>query len=484
MAIRRMASRTIPQRLARVPTAHRGHAPLPSDCQNSSADRRNPRPTRRTLPARNALHRGRVAGGRLRRWANGQTAGLNSKETGRAMADIERIERGGHPAARMARARALRARRLRGRAGREPRARARGLHRDHAGAGGRDARTLRRAVPRGCRRRQGRHAARVHRRAHGRHRHDRARHGRAALREPDRRMARRRVHVPAARESGGRPPANEDRRAPDRGHRSRNAAKRDAPTTTRSTRAAKRRSSSRSGRTCSRRASPTSGRTTRSPSPSSISRPCATTRARSACASRLRSRRVTSRARRRRRQSGHGHRRRRRSHHAAGCRIAREGYVLPVTIAIDLDPGFAAVAPREHVPLDGDRRQARSPLSHYARRRPGARGARLRAHVDAGCRRRAGRRALHRNQGEQDVCAPDGAAAHGCQGRHRPTAARDHLHHRHLGLDGRRVDDAGARGAAAGARPPAARRPLQRHRVQLGHDARSSQRRCRSMRPR
>ena len=50
-------------------------------------------------------------------------------------------------------------------------------------------------------------------------------------------------------------------------------------------------------------------------------------------------------------------------------------------------------------------------------------------------------------------------------------AARDDLHHRHLGLDARRVDRAGETRAADGPRYAAARRPLQRDRIQLDHEA-------------
>ena len=82
-----------------------------------------------------------------------------------------------------------------------------------------------------------------------------------------------------------------------------------------------------------------------------------------------------------------------------------------------------------------------------------------------------GDRALHRDQGRQDVRAADGVAAVDVRRRHAAAPARNHVHHRHVGLDGRRLDRAGARRAAAGARPAAAGRPVQRHRIQFDDHA-------------
>ena len=139
--------------------------------------------------------------------------------------------------------------------------------------------------------------------------------------------------------------------------------------------------------------------------------------ARSACAFRWRSRRATSPARRSRRTPTASAGRRRRSRCSMPIASRRrssarsEGYVLPVTIAIDLDAGFALSNLASTLSPDDDRRAARPSLPPDARRRPGARRARLRARVDARRRRRARRRALHRDQGRQDLRAADGAAA-------------------------------------------------------------------------
>ncbi len=169
------------------------------------------------------------------------------------------------------------------------------------------------------------------------------------------------------------------------------------------------------------------------PSPSSTRRRCATTTAPSGCAFRSRSRRATSRARRSRRtkgtpaaRAGRLPRSRCRTPTASRrpSRPRSEGYVNPVRIAIDLNAGFPLVAAREHLPPDDDRGARRPSLSTSTLAgRPDPRGTRLRAHVDAGHRRRPGRRAVHRDQGRQDLRAADGAAA-AVRGRRRPCVGR------------------------------------------------------------
>ena len=185
----------------------------------------------------------------------------------------------------------------RGGAHREPRARARGLHRRHAGAGGGDERRPRQgtlllksapdAAPVAApllltdvRIDVSGMVARAH--------------GGAALRQSDGAMARRRLRVSAAGRGRRRPPRHADRRAPDRRPDQGARARRAPPTSRRRAKAARRRWSSRSGRTCSRPASRTSGPTRRSSSRSNTRRRCATTTARSGCASRWSSRRATS----------------------------------------------------------------------------------------------------------------------------------------------------------------------------------------------
>ncbi len=146
---------------------------------------------------------------------------------------------------------------------------------------------------------------------------------------------------------------------------------------------------------------------------------------------------------------------------------ARDGHMNPVSITIDMNAGFPAGERREQLSRHRRRGASRQSLSHRAWRWPRARGARLRAGLDAGRRQRAGCGAVHGNARRQDVRLADGAAADGRRSRHAARAAGDHLHRRHVGFDGRRVHRAGARRAVHGPRPAAGGRSLQRHRIQF-----------------
>ena len=77
--------------------------------------------------------------------------------------------------------------------------------------------------------------------------------------------------------------------------------------------------------------------------------------------------------------------------------------------------GRCPVRAVEHVPPDEHRAARRPSLSPHAAGRAGAGGPRLRARVDAGCRRRTRNRTVHRDEGRQDVRAADGSAADGRQ---------------------------------------------------------------------
>ena len=219
-------------------------------------------------------------------------------------------------------------------------------------------------------------------------------------------------------------------------------------------------------------------RTRKSSSRSSTRRRCATTTARSGCAFRWRSRRATSRAapiacRRQR----HGLVAGRRSSVLDADRITppvvdRAATVTSIrsTIIVDLERRLPAVEARA------------APITRCAsRKRPGHRyhltladgpvpAARdFELDVDARRRRRTGRRAVHRDQGRQDLCAADGAAA----GRDRATGdARTPREVTYIidtsgSMEG--VSIVQAREALLhGARSPAAGRSLQRHRVQFG----------------
>ncbi len=164
--------------------------------------------------------------------------------------------------------------------------------------------------------------------------------------------------------------------------------------------------------------------------------------------------------------AGHGPGAGRRPHHAAvrsGTRRLREP-------GVDHDRherGISAGQRRQQLPRHRRRGTSRQSLSHRPGRRAGSRGARLRIGLDAGCRQRAGRGAVHGDARRQDVRIADGAAADARGCRRDTRAAGDHLHHRHVGLDGRRVHRAGARRAVHGPRPAAGGRSLQRHRIQF-----------------
>ncbi len=299
-----------------------------------------------------------------------------------------------------------------------------------------------------------RDAARVHRRPHERHRDRQPRDGRAALPESDRRMARGRVRLSVARESRRRSPAHENRRARDRGHdqgargscahvRSRqergtqgHAARRGAPEHVHD----ERREHRSARRDRDRDRVPGSGALRRGYVPPAI--PDGHHAA------------VHAGWRRHGRDARDAGRRAQRRLRAAGAHHDRPRH------------GRCRLRIVEHVSRHGHRAARRPSLSPDAARRTGAGRARLRARVDAGRRRRACDRAVHGNEGRQDLRTADGAAARGREavGAH---AAGSDVHHRHVGLDGRRVDDAGARCARDGARSPAAGGSIQRHRVQL-----------------
>ena len=237
---------------------------------------------------------------------------------------------------------------------------------------------------------------------------------------PTARVARRRVRVSAAGEGRRRPPDDADRRARDRRADQGARARRAAPTRRRRPKAARRRWSSRSGRTCSRPASRTSGpdeeivvaieyqETLRYDDGAFRLRfPLAITPRyipgdadrdgdgdgtrlvaprRSRCRTPTASRRRSSTGTRRLRESGVDHDRPQRR--------------------------ISAGQRRQHLPRDATSRSVRATAIRLdARRRAGSRRARLRTGVDAGRRQRAGRGALHRDQGRQDVRAADGAAA-------------------------------------------------------------------------
>ena len=225
----------------------------------------------------------------------------------------------------------------------------------------------------------------------------------AALRQPDRRMARGRLRVPAAREGGRRSPAHADRRARDRGHDQgarRGAAhlrQREAAKARKATLVEQERPNMFTTSVAQHRAARRDRRRHRVPADAALRRGHVPR-----CASRWRSRRATSRARRRT-GVGTGWARatdasRRRSHHAAGRRAAATATCCRCT----LDdrprrrlPAVATLSSTYHaVTIE---RARRPPLSPHARRRAGAGGARLRARVDAGRRRRARRRAVHRD---------------------------------------------------------------------------------------
>ena len=99
----------------------------------------------------------------------------------------------------------------------------------------------------------------------------------ATLHQPGRRLARRRLRLPAARNGGRRSSRDAHRRAPHGGTDPRARAGAAGRTSRQSRKARRRRSSSRNVRTCSRRASHRSARTRKSSCRSSTSRRCATT---------------------------------------------------------------------------------------------------------------------------------------------------------------------------------------------------------------
>ena len=301
---------------------------------------------------------------------------------------------------------------------------------------------------------------------------------RAAIRQPDRRMARRRLHVPAAREGRRRSPAHEGGRA--RGRRHDQGA--------RGSRGERYENAKSEGRKATlldagaaehvhdeRRA--TSGRATRSSSPSSTRRRCATTRARSGCASRWRSRRATRPAPtnpspRPATASDASPRRSSRAATATCCRCTSRS---TSTRALPCPRCRARTTPMNIEPR-GDHRYR---LTLQDGPVPAARDFELAWTPNVGA---APATALFtETKGGKTyallMALPPPVAQVG--GAH---AAGGDVHHRHVGLDGRRVDGAGARRAGDGARPPAAGRPLQRDRVQLDHALalrRAGRRRCR-----
>ena len=356
-------------------------------------------------------------------------------------------------------------------------------HAQAARAAGRAPRRRQALLPQGRRRRARRRAAARHRRRDGR----RAASSRACT------VAQRFVNptgewregvyvLPAAGEGRRRPPAHADRRARDRGHdprARRGAARLRAGEGRRPQGDAGRAGAS---RTCSRPASRNIGPgeevvvtieyqqtlryddgTFRLRFPLAITpryipgTPVAARRRPAWAGRRRRSRCSTPTASRRR------------------SRDRRDGYVNPVTLADRPRRRLSAGAAREPLPRVERRGAARPSLPPDARRRPGAGRPRLRARLDARRRRaRRGAALFTETQGRQDyallMVLPPSLPSAACRALPREVDLR----HRHLGLDGRRVDRAGARGAAAGARPAAAGRSLQRHRVQLATPRRCS----------
>ena len=217
----------------------------------------------------------------------------------------------------------------------------------------------------------------------------------AALRQPHRRVARRRVRLSAAGEGGGRSPADEGRRA--RGRGPHQGARRGQAHVRRGQGRGPQGDAGRAG--ASEHVHDERGQhrpaATRSWSRSSTRRRCATTRAPSACAFRWRSRRATSPATRAR-VRGTAHRLVGRDAGGASTPSASRRRSSPRSDGLVL-PGAHRDRPRcrlsagesgEHVSPDGHRVEGNAPLPADACRRSRARHARLRAGLDARRRRR------------------------------------------------------------------------------------------------
>ena len=318
-------------------------------------------------------------------------------------------------------------------------------------------------------------------------------HGHAALRQPDRRLARRRVRVSAAREGRGRSSATceigervIEGQIKERGEarRTYETAKAEGP---KATLVEQERPNMFTTNVAQHRA-----RTRRSSSPSNTSRRCATTRARFALRFPMAItpryipgtpvadgdvRRATGRYAPRPTPFPTPIASRRRSSYRG------DGYVNPVTIAIDLDAGFAAREAGEHVPRGAHRGSRRQPLPRDARRRPvpAARDFELVWTPDVGAAPGAALFTEQRKGGKTYallMVLPPAADA-------TPTDAHTPREITYIvdtsgSMEGVSMD-AGARSAPADrARPPAAGRPLQRHRIQFRHAHALFARRCRS----
>ncbi len=176
--------------------------------------------------------------------------------------------------------------------------------------------------------------------------------------------------------------------------------------------------------------------------------------------------------RRVRHRLGREHRRRCPTRSASRRRfgVPTQGLVNPVTIAVDLHPGFPVAnidSPYHRIDVV---ESAQGHVHGAARRRADSGEPRLRARVDAGGRRRAGRRGVRRAQGRQDLCAGDGAAADaGCRAD-APRLPREAVFiiDTSGSMEGASITQA-KQALLDGARPAAARRSLQRDRVQFGH---------------
>ena len=145
-----------------------------------------------------------------------------------------------------------------------------------------------------------------------------------------------------------------------------------------------------------------------------------------------------------------------------------EGFVNPVTLAIELNPGFALSAldspyHRVDVAESADHRYtvrlADGPV-------PANRDFELVWTPDVAAA--PGAAVFAERKDGQHLRAGDARAA-ACRERRAAHTARGGVHHRHVRVDGRHVDRAGEASAWNGARPPAAGRSLQRDRVQFGH---------------
>ena len=132
-------------------------------------------------------------------------------------------------------------------------------------------------------------------------------------------------------------------------------------------------------------------------------------------------------------------------------------------------PRLSAAVARQPLPRDRQPADGRRPLPREAPRGAGAGRSRLRARLDAEARSDAARRPLPRGARRRDLRAPHALSSCRPGGRGHAAAARDRVRDRHLGIDGGALDPAGAQGAGTRRRTARARGPLQRDPVQQRH---------------